>query len=837
MSEVTMLGTVPKQFQDDAINNGTVIFTECVQSLAKLRGKPNYETNRKIVIGDLGTLLFEAPTGTGKTLMAGAIVQKISQLNNMNGLPKIIWFWFAPWSGLIEQAVRTIRTEFDFLRPKNPSQNRILSDLESGDVFVTTWSSVAIANEKNRKIRSGTETLPSIDELIQYARNSGFLIGTVIDEAHHGFRGVSQAYAFYKDVLSPDLTILATATPKDHDIDQFTKATNITNLRRITVSRNQAVTDKLIKEGVRVALFKAASDVSTFIDFKRTALKQAVLTHNKIKDELEAIGKPVVPLLLVQVDSEKDSVEQAVKWLKELGFKTEGNSKLVRTHTADEPDQFLATIAADESVEALVFKLAVATGFDAPRAFTLCSMRPSRDEDFGVQIVGRILRVDRRLQQVVNLPKFLNHGYVFLADNTAQLGLTSAALRINAVKTELASVASNVAVVTFGDGGTSIEALDKNGQINFIGIISTESTIANSEIGDTPQQTPSQNLLYENWDFPIDQSLNITPRTSTQQAKSESNFGYQLNQTLGAPAAFKRAMLSTATPDIVKDIVSRFRFDDAAINISMRSNTEVIMEAVEIFENVKERSSTIRADLAQREIDARAQQSLFKADDYSVIDFRVLHASLLTHFAKVVEDKGIETFDTPEKLRSGLHKILALRPEQLKRAISESVAQHTYLEEAEKLPSELNSYVNLDPARLNLYGVFPDDLNTWERPFAEHLDNDTSGTILWWHRNPVRKPYSVSMPLPGQPDFYPDFLAGINDRSNGKGILLLEVKRVINDQERNALVKAQASHAEYGNVMMIYWQEKREWQIVEYNPKDDKNFLDRVFRFELLSTY
>lgn len=69
------------------------------------------------------------------------------------------------------------------------------------------------------------------------------------------------------------------------------------------------------------------------------------------------------------------------------------------------------------------------------------------------------------------------------------------------------------------------------------------------------------------------------------------------------------------------------------------------------------------------------------------------------------------------------------------------------------------------------------------------------------------------------------------------GVLLIETKRVINDQERNALVKAQAEHPVYGKVMMLYWQDKRDWQVVEYDPRKDCNFLDRVFRTELLAVY
>ena len=856
MSTVQTFGTVLKRFQQDAVDNGTAVLRTCLTELSKVRGTKNYDANKKLIVADVGALLFEAPTGTGKTLMAGHVAENISQLHNICGLPKVIWFWIAPFSGLLDQAVRTIRTEFDTLRPKNPVTDREPADLKSGDVFVTTWASVAVSNEVSRKARTGTEVMPSIDDLIAYARAQGFVIGVVIDEAHHTFRGQTQAFAFYKNVLSPELTILATATPRDKDVEGFASSTGITNLRRITVSRQQAIDDRLIKEGVKVAVFKAPTDVESLIDFKKTALKQGAAIHKKLKQTIADAGLGVTPLLLVQVDSEPGSVDQATQWLKDMGFRTEGDSSLIRCHTSDEPDPYLSTIAADETVEALIFKLAVATGFDAPRAFTLVSFRPSRDENFGVQIVGRILRVDRRLQIVKDLPTMLNHGYVFLSDNAGQTGLSSAALRINAVKTELASVTSNVAVVSIGADEPSAQ-LTKNGQTSFLtstghiwsAVINDESSVGTPSVGAHTDNVESvraglpspslQDTLFGEWGLTASPSEDDAIAAAAPKAhKVTCNFSYSLRGDLGAPSAFHRAMLSLESADIVRDIVSRFRFDDDALLVAQQGATKIVMEEIEIFGSRKDRPEEIRADLAQKEIDARAQQTLFKADDFDVIDIRVLHNALIDQLSKELERKGIDHhFDTDDKVRAGLHKILALRPQQLKRAISETVAQHTVSEEADPIPSMIKSFVALAPARLNLYGIFPDDLNTWERPFAEYLDNDLTGTVLWWHRNPPRKPFSVSMPLPGQPDFYPDFIVGIKNRTRGNGILLMETKRVINDQERNALIKAQAEHPDYGKVMMLYWEEKRDWQVIEYDLRKDCNFLDRVLRKELLANY
>jgi type III restriction enzyme len=437
-------GTVLKRFQSDAVDNGVAIFTNCLVELRAVHGTPGYRNSRNLVVGDVGAILFEAPTGTGKTIMAGHVAAAASLLHRSAPAMPVLWFWIAPFVGVIGQTIRTIQSEFDALRVRDALVDRDCQDVKSGDVFVTTWANVAVANSQSRRVRSATETTLSIDGLIDFARTQGFAIGAVIDEAHHSFRGQTEAIRFYREVLQPELTILVTATPRDRDLQAFTQGAGITNLRRITVSRAQAISDRLIKEGVKVAVFKAPQDVQGLIDFRKTALRQGVATHNALKALLANSGATVTPLLLVQVDSTENSVAEAAQWLKELGFRSEGNAGLIRSHTAEEPDPHLSSLVADETVEVLIFKLAVATGFDAPRAFTLVSFRSVRDSDFGVQIVGRVLRVDRRLQSVRNAPTALDYGYVFLSDNGGQAGLLSAAERINAIRSELASIAPNV---------------------------------------------------------------------------------------------------------------------------------------------------------------------------------------------------------------------------------------------------------------------------------------------------------------------------------------------------------------------------------------------------------
>ena len=185
-----------------------------------------------------------------------------------------------------------------------------------------------------------------------------------------------------------------------------------------------------------------------------------------LQQPLKKLRVDLTPLMLLQVDPKDKSVECAKERLMALGF-TEAH---IAVHTAEEPDSTLLALANDESREVLVFKMAVALGFDAPRAFTLVSMRAARDEDFGVQLVGRILRVHRRLQaraRAKSLPSALRYGYVLLADAEAQTGLDLAGQRINKLQTEYAKVSPTTAIVQMG-GQAHVQVLGSDGQITLL---------------------------------------------------------------------------------------------------------------------------------------------------------------------------------------------------------------------------------------------------------------------------------------------------------------------------------------------------------------------------------
>lgn len=828
--------TVPKGFQQDSITSAVKVLSSCLTDIDKIKGTAQGKTGRALIVSNRGTLLFEAPTGTGKTLMAGNTVEQLSIKH------KIVWFWFAPFSGIIDQTARSITSEFRNLFVKDPSKDRHIGLIRSGDVFVTTWQSVAVAKTESRKIRQESEEFLSIDVMIQGLKYAGFSIGVVIDEAHHTFRGQTQAYSFYRDILDPDITILVTATPRDRDIDEFIKKNGIVHLNRISVSRAKGVEAGLIKKGVKVAVFRVPSGgVEELINFKQTALKCGVATHKKLREKLANVAAPVTPLLLVQVDSLPNSIQTAVKWLNELGF----SGDQVRIHTAAEPDPQLFALANDERVEVLVFKMAVATGFDAPRAFTLVSMRTARDPDFGTQIVGRIMRVDRRLQGLKRLDEPLEYGYVFLSDNESQTGLTSAAQRINSIKDELADITDNIAVVTIGDE-TQAQATAKKGQT--ILFPSKQKTgeesgqVSNRNIGLFTLNAEQQVINgFELSDVYVRKLEDSGYATSQQEGfitaiKQVINH-YPLRDDLQFPRRFRRAKISPDQTNLLAEVISLFKFDNELIQVAQQSATKIIVDRIEVFAGKRDRPEELQATLAQKEIDKHAQMTLRFANEDGLLDIRALHQALEKQLEIEFGNRGLAHLQTREHLRNGVNKILALRPAALKDAIIEATKRHVELEETESLPEELISGAELEPSRLNIYGVYPEGLNSWERAFARELDLDITGTIQWWHRNHPRKPYSIGIPLPSQirqENFFPDFAVGVGGRSRGEGIILVETKRILNDEEGNAQAKAQIEHPSYKRVMMVYWEGQARWMVVMYDPTQDRCVLDRVWNAGLM---
>ena len=752
-------------------------------------------------------------------MMAGLIAEAFARE------AKIVWFWFTPFAGLVDQASIALKKQFGGLRVRDIQGDRLAMGTRSGDVFVSTWAAVAAKNEKTRRLRDSGDLSLSLDELIPSLRELGFHIGVVVDEAHHTFGSATEAVRFYTEVMQPEFTLLITATPDDKDVDKFKRTTGIAELHRITVSRQDAVDAGMIKGGIKSVAYLAPDDQKALVDFQMAALTDAKSVHDRIKQELVAAGINLIPLMLVQVatSARDDDVERARENLKLLGFKEEA----IASYTAKEPSDDLLAVALDETKEVLIFKMAVALGFDAPRAFTLVSMRGAKDTDFGIQVVGRILRVHRLLQGR-DVPELLRNGYVFLADAENQTGLTGAADKINAIRTGLSEISPYTMVVNIA--GQNQVQIVQNGQSTMLSVV-PETTVAVNAAQDSvvPAVYAVTGALSGAMQSVLDGFVLSMPEAQTEQTRRViAALSGATRFPLKIPGlTFKTERMPLGTDALLACIGGKVAIGERELNEGRRAKTTVIRREEEIFTRVVT-DTRYQARISETEIARRAQRVLFEPD---YLDPRDLHAVLIARLKSEYDARGFQYGDS--ELELVLDLILAAFPSLIRQAARECAAQYAELMDAAPLPEIIELPLGARTSRLNVYGVMPPDLNRDEMAFAEMLDSDLSGTVEWWHRNEPRKPWSIGLILPNGAQYFPDFVVKVKGRIQGDGLLLVEVKgdHLLNSSD--TLDKVLASHQRYKRPTMLMKDGDGRFMTIRQD-ENGKNSPDQVFRLDLM---
>lgn len=805
---------VLKSWQERAVQGAVNIFDRARETL----DTPGIDDEgRATAIAANGYLLIEAPTGAGKTLMAGNVVARLS------GLDKVVWFWYAPFKGVVDQTASFLRDQLPGLRLRTLGADRAAVGTRAGDVFVTTWQLVATKVRDRRSVRQDGEQNVSIDTLIVALREMGFRIGVVIDEAHHGFHGETQAARFFRETLRPEYTILITATPDDRDIEDFRQRMQISELHRMTLSRADAVGPGpeagLIKNGVKCIAWRVEEGTEVAIDFEKTALREGAALHQFLRAELQRAGINLTPLMLVQVDSKPKSVERAKEHLLALGFV----ERQIAVHTADEPDAGLLAIANDESREVLIFKMAVALGFDAPRAWTLVSMRAAQDEDFGVQLVGRILRVHRRLQGRL-IPESLRYGYVLLADMDAQQGLDAAGQRINRLRTAYATVSPTTIVVQVG-ARTLVQTLGLDGQMTLLpapppGAIFLPPAL--EQVPDDQGGVGTQTSLFSTGtgSATLAHALVAALRTPPPSKR----YTYILRD--GMPRKFKTQDIPDHAEVTEDQCAHHFAVEAMALWNALEGSqrVQVHKRTVEIFSKEVQSELSFAAPSIE-EMMLRAQKELLR---YENLNAKVLRRALLTRLRVALSERQVSEASNDEWLGGILAVLLSQNPRLLREAYKRALAERMEVYELPVIPDSIEYDTPLPASIHNVYGVQPPKLNSWEREFGERLDADDSGAVLWWHRNEPDKDWSINTLLESGVGFYPDFIVGMRERNTHQNGLLADTKFYF--EHNKQIPKLVADHQAYGRVMILAKNDADRLAVAGFDPKTNQPRLLRPFR-------
>ena len=360
--------------------------------------------------GHRKTIIFKAPTGAGKTVMASQMLADLTEeLRSRGDSPyqQVAFIWIAP-NKLHQQSyfkMKNYFTETHLLKPvMYDDLDQSEGTIKPGEILFVNWES--INKEKNVMVRDSEQSASLYEITRRTQEEQGLPIVVVIDEEHLFLSKSADKSAKVLQRINPKVEIRISATPK----------TNSDYI--VPVSREDVVKEEMIKKQVVLNpdITKGYNDENELnIHLIECALKK----RQQLAEAYRQEGTNINPLLLIQLPndtsesmtSEDTAIAEQVKaYLGGVKNITEENERLAVWLSKEKSPHLDQITNPDSHTEVLLFKQAIALGWDCPRAAVLLIFRKMQSNEFTIQTVGRILRMP---EQKFYKNDLLNVGYVY----------------------------------------------------------------------------------------------------------------------------------------------------------------------------------------------------------------------------------------------------------------------------------------------------------------------------------------------------------------------------------------------------------------------------------------
>jgi len=354
---------------------------------------------------DRRKIIFKAPTGAGKTVMASALLDELTRELSLKYMDAA-FIWIAPNKLHLQSymAFRNFFSETRSLRPVMFDDTTPADGLQPGQVLFLNWESI---NKANSVITRDNEQNKTLFLLTRKTIQNNLPIITIIDEEHM-FAGKNAKKS--EEVLQnicPKIELRISATPSDESLHL---ADYIVNVRRQDVIAEEMIKKNIqLNPQVKDSGIVGATMTEQLIDQalrRRDSLAKGYHEHN------------INPLLLIQLPNdtsdtlsaeEKTLIQQITTYLDVAKDIRTDNGKLA-IWLSDRKENLEDISKNNNMVQVLLFKQAIALGWDCPRASVLLIFRDVKSKTFTAQTVGRILRMPEQCHYSNDA---LNYGYVY----------------------------------------------------------------------------------------------------------------------------------------------------------------------------------------------------------------------------------------------------------------------------------------------------------------------------------------------------------------------------------------------------------------------------------------
>lgn len=710
--------------------------------------------------------VFQAPTGSGKTVIMAKFIQDFIK---DRGDLDVCFVWLSIGKGDLHiQSRDSLKKIFDLFPRVVLAEEAFAGGrfhIIKHEVVVVNWEKIRAQTDgewTNKLMRDGEKW--NLRDVLENTHREGRKMILIIDESHIGKYTIRTEQLLA--VFNADVTIEVSATPKieaneqDYQTGKWfsvfitdeylpTEIPMSSKHVHIRIDPKMVIDEGMIKKEL-IINEDIAKIAQSEDDSQAAVLEAAYRKRLELKKAFAKEGSDINPLVLVQIptaEAGEQKIEAVKKFLANKNIVERkdghGNGKLA-VWLAEQKSELIDWIAEpDNEIEFLIFKQAIDTGWDCPRAHILVKFRETHNIVFEIQTVGRILRMP---EQHHYANEILNRGYIYT--NLQSIAVKKEEYNPNIIKHLRAERIKGYksiklesyykARADYGDVTSSFHKVFENAADDYFGTSRKRKPIENTKAVES-------------------KGVDLSVRKYLQEIIADTNVDVKdFDELEGRLDTDALAKLQVAADEL------------------MLFFEQTIKNNLGPFKNVKRSVPSVKAAIYIW-FKAVLGSEEWGEDDMFMSQRIFMNNKNLIHFQKV--------------LSSAVDIYVSVKEQEIKGRIEESEQIYPF-----ELRPELfyNEYADeivkvgryaYDPCYLNI------DRSAPERKFETFLD-DNSLKIDWWWKNGENKLDYFGIKYEYQNTiytFYPDYLVRFKD---GR-IAILEVKET-NDRDGLSYTKAKA---------------------------------------------